>query len=240
MGGDAYLANSDRLLSAHPELVDDLNAGRFESFVRARYLSSQLFASNNFLGSPAHLAVICTLFYQVEGSKKWTLIDPAFSYFTYPVTTPIDGYSGLLWMDEADAERCPLFQFCPRYEVSLVPGEVLFNPWYWPHAVVNLTPRSIGVAVRWTGMKLNQRLSSCSLFDLATSLNVGRMEHEVQAGLAMFSAEQSAWFEGNVHGRRYQYSPDTIAKSWGIKSPDYTLQPRFAGGPSTQEAAVAK
>jgi hypothetical protein len=141
-------------------------------------------------------------------------------------------------MDEEDAERCPLFRFCPRYFVDLVPGDVLFNPWYWPHAVVNLTPRSIGVAARWGGIPTEGFQSSCSLFDVGTRLNPGRLDHEVRGLIAILGQEgapgNSAWFEQNVHGRKYKYEPDLIAKAWGVAPANKTLKHRFAGDASNQ------
>jgi hypothetical protein len=224
---DGYLANSDRLLTAHPELLDGLKAAPFQKMGRFSYMSSQLFAGNTFAGSPAHFAVAPNLFYQIEGSKRWTLVDPAFSYLTYPVLNPIDGFTALCWMDEADAERCPLYRFCPRYEVDLLPGDLLFNPRYWIHSVANATQQAVGVAVRWMEKLTPESKSPCALFDVARQLNPRRIETELKFLLALIDEKQAAWFEGHVHGRTYAYDAPGIGASFGVAAWDPTQKPRF-------------
>jgi len=230
LGENAYLANSDRLLTRHPELIEGLNAARFQKLSGFTYISSQLFAGSAYFGSPAHFAVAPNVFYQVEGSKKWTIVDPAFSYLTYPILNPVDGFTALYWMDEADAERCPLYRFCPRYEVTLLPGDVLFNPKYWAHSVVNLTKQSIGVAVRWMEKptQVPGAQSPCALFDVARQLNPRRIEAGINFFYAsIIGADPGAWFEGNVHGRTYRYDPATISRAWGVSPASIDQKPRF-------------
>ncbi len=223
----AYLANSDRLLTRHPELLDGLDAHRFQKLGAFSYVSSQLFAGSTYAGSPAHFAVSPNLFYMIEGGKRWTIVDPAFSYLTYAVLNPIDGFTALCWMDEADAERCPLYRFCPRFEVDLKPGDLLYNPRYWMHSVVNLTKQSVGVAVRWIEKPGADSLSPCALFDVARQLNPRRLELELGFLLAMVDDAQAAWFEGNVHGRGYRYEPELIGRSFGVEAWNPIQKPRF-------------
>jgi len=223
----AYLANSDRLLTRHPELIEGLNAARFQKLAGLSYLSSQLFAGSRFGGSPAHFAVAPNLFYQVEGSKRWTIVDPAFSYLTYPVLNPVDGLTALFWMDDADAERCPLYRFCPRYEVALQPGDVLFNPRYWMHSVANLTKESIGVAVRWLEKLAPESQSPCSIFDVARRLSPRSIEAHIEFSMAIISEDPGAWFEGHVHGRTYRYDPEAIGRSFGVSPAPVGQGPRL-------------
>ena len=39
-------------------------------------------------------------------------------------------------------------RYCPYYSTTLEPGDVLYNPPYWCHAIKNLTEKSVGVANR--------------------------------------------------------------------------------------------
>jgi hypothetical protein len=220
MNGETYLANSDRLLIAHPQALAGLRHDALRVYTDSRYVSAQLFASNNFMGSVAHFGLVDNCFFQIEGTKHWFIVDPAFAYLSYPVLTPVDGNSALSWMGDADAERCPLFRYCPRYEVTLEPGEVLYNPMYWTHAVRNLSTRSVGVATRWVRRSPDQR-SSCRLFDLALHLNPARIENAVNAMVAMVGREgeplSKAWFEKLSHGRRYGYNAEMICSAWRVR-----------------------
>ena len=55
----------------------------------------------------------------------------------------------VLWPDQYNKEAFPLFEYCPVYHARLNPGDVLFNPPWWWHAIKNVTPTSVGVASRW-------------------------------------------------------------------------------------------
>ena len=39
-------------------------------------------------------------------------------------------------------------RFCPYYTTILEPGDVLYNPPWWSHAIRNITEKSVGVANR--------------------------------------------------------------------------------------------
>jgi hypothetical protein len=54
-----------------------------------------------------------------------------------------------LWPDTYNKEAFPLFEYCPVYHATVGPGDVLFNPPWWWHAIKNVTPTSVGVATRW-------------------------------------------------------------------------------------------
>ena len=42
-----------------------------------------------------------------------------------------------------------LMNYCPRYECTLSPGDILYNPsGYW-HGIENMTNKSIGIATRY-------------------------------------------------------------------------------------------
>ena len=49
----------------------------------------------------------------------------------------------------AQREKFPLFEQVPVYSARLNPGDVLINPPWWWHAINNVTPSTIGCAVRW-------------------------------------------------------------------------------------------
>jgi Cupin-like domain len=65
-----------------------------------------------------------------------------------------------------DYASCPLYRYVDRYETVLEPGDVLWNPPFVWHGVVNLT-ESIAVSLWWTNVKL--AFSSNFLFAALTA-----------------------------------------------------------------------
>jgi hypothetical protein len=223
--GKSYLANSDRLFINHPELAESLNSNALAQYTRMTRISSQLFISNKGAGSPSHFGKIANTFYMLEGSKKWSLIDPSHLHFVYPILLPGDSVTALHWQDESDYERCPLFRFCPRYETILEPGDVLWNPYYWFHSVKNLTPSSVAVADRWFGVGGRDFQSPLMLYDLATQLSPQSVDLDTYIKWLMIqqtiTRTQSAWYEKVSHGRRYPAFDSTYnAAAWGLTPPD--------------------
>jgi hypothetical protein len=221
----SYLANSDRLFVRHPELLDDLKFEVFAKFTRLRQISAQFFISAKGAGSPAHFGKIANTFYQLDGMKRWSLVDPAFLYLLYPILLPGDSASALHWLDESDYERCPLFKYCPRYEVTLRPGDVLWNPYYWFHSVKNVTPQSVAVAVRWHGVPGKDFLSPLPLYDCATAICPQSIDVDVFVRWLLIQDSvhktKSAWYEQISHGRRYAaFDSAYNAKAWGVAPPD--------------------
>jgi Cupin-like domain len=146
-----YLANSERLLSANPELLNGLEPDRYTAgWNMGPSYGTQIFVANRRTGTPAHAGYNNNLFYQLDGTKRWTIVDPAFSCFYYPYIMPTHIDSATDWHTEADRERCPLFRYCPVYDVELYPGDLLFNPWYWLHTVRNTSDRTVGASMRFT------------------------------------------------------------------------------------------
>ena len=82
---------------------------------------------------------------------------------------------GNAWLDR----EFPLYRYVPKYVAHLKPGDVLFNPRWWWHAVDNLTPSSNGVTTRWTTPLVAsgspfEWLSWCSWQMLKIRLHVSR------------------------------------------------------------------
>ena len=60
----------------------------------------------------------------------------------------------------------PLYQYCPKYEFILEPGDILFNPtWFW-HEVDNLKNETIAVAIRWISFGVKRTNTFFDLFQL--------------------------------------------------------------------------
>jgi hypothetical protein len=91
----------------------------------------------------------------VSGSKRWTLIEPEYSWLLYPAALG----NGMRRFAEfradeqgepRDRQAYPLVEYAPRYEFDLHPGDVLFFPaWMW-HKTINLNEEGLGITCRYT------------------------------------------------------------------------------------------
>ena len=103
-------------------------------------------------GSQFHCAPSCNAFYQIEGEKLWTLVDPNYTHLVYPAVTSRNEFqaSSLPFpLKNEHYKDFPLIFHCPRYSAKLGPGDILLVPRWWYHSVENLSSISVGVATRW-------------------------------------------------------------------------------------------
>ena len=146
------------LLSEHPEHLADFD---YNWLKKARHKkpffeSFQVFIGGKTTESPLHNAMACNLFVQVYGQKRWSLMSPKHSAIVDP--DPIRNvYRGAPFRKnnypfnpfKPDYEKpYELFKYVDRYDFVLNPGDILWNPPFWWHAVHNETD-SIGVGYRW-------------------------------------------------------------------------------------------
>ena len=100
-----------------------------------------------------HCANNVNMFFNIEGRKKWILVDPEFSLCVYP-STFFRNTAAFLSLIKAPSKaateipRFPLYAYCPKYEVDLEEGDVLFIPCWWWHSVDTLTPATLSIAQR--------------------------------------------------------------------------------------------
>lgn len=168
---EVVLSRGDKLIAENPEILAGFDLNRFIPYIRLNRFSDQYFVSNCASGSTAHFDANTNLFFMLEGEKRWVLIDPNFFYLTYMIFLPMDGKTALSWMDEDDTERCPLFNYCPRYEFTLKPGEMLFSPNYYLHSVRNETKKTVALGTRWFGEPGVHFQDPCPLYTKATYLS---------------------------------------------------------------------
>ena len=149
-----YAHNAETLFGEDPALEEELPVDRLVPFAGSlEYFYSQMFLGYKATGSPLHCANTWNFFLMIDGTKKWTFIDPAHSEFVHAALTGnmVYGISESLSFPRAvDFEKHPMFRYCPRSTVLLEPGDVLLNPPWWWHAIENLSPSSVGVSTRWS------------------------------------------------------------------------------------------
>lgn len=122
----------------------------------AIYLGSQLFLANNLKsGTPFHFAWGTNIFVQLNGRKRWVLINPK-----YAQTMGCEYGPGGLYA------TCPKFENkfsqntiedqlnrkpdkIPYFDFVLNPGDILVNPPLWLHAIENMEVPSIALSIRY-------------------------------------------------------------------------------------------
>ena len=210
-GNDLYLANSGRFTDNIPNFLAHfapISCKRLWSRAdqqTPRYLTSyQLFMSDHpELGTPCHndLSGDCNLFFQIEGRKKWTLIDPNFTLMIYPVIPPEPSYGESL-IDQYDMKpdpRARLFQYCPHQEVTLEPGDVLFIPPYYWHSVRNVESRTLAVATRWGDPLNNSDEWLETLSEDQIHLNTQKIKSQQPTDSESLMKEMTMNFERSSH-----------------------------------------
>ena len=156
-----YLANSGQFTENIPGLISKLSPFFCKKLLskslgaQVIISSYQLFISDNTgTGTPCHndLSGESNLFFQIQGQKKWRLIDPIYSLLVYPImpNKPTYGESLIIKPDGSMDKRARLTKYIPQNEVTIKAGEVLYVPPFYWHSVKNLTNRTFAIATRWT------------------------------------------------------------------------------------------
>lgn len=214
-----YLHNSGRIFEQNPHLVRDLALGRLRPIEDESFAQQVFVGMKKGTGSAFHCAGIVNLFYQLEGTKRWTMVHPEHSFLLYPYLSRGNWYqTSLVGVPGPDRDYAdvPLYRYCPRLTVDLEKGDVLLIPSWWYHAVDNVTERTLGVATRWRDAHQldSNRLYNFLLFDPRTVLIViGQM---IRFAAGRGPGPQTLW-EGGSHD---EAAEDLLSGSghaaWGL------------------------
>jgi oxalate decarboxylase/phosphoglucose isomerase-like protein (cupin superfamily) len=217
-----YLHNSGRLFDQHPHLIRELALDRLRP-VEGDSFAQQLFVgTKKGTGSPFHCAGNVNMFYQLEGSKRWTFVHPEYTFLLYPYLSRWNWYQGsLVGLPEAgrDYADVPLFRYCPRFTVDLEKGDVLLSPTWWYHAVENLTERTLAVATRWRDPA---QLASNRLYNFLYfhPRNIVVLVGRVMRFAAGRGPGVQTLFEGDAHDEAGgDMATGTGRRAWGLDRP---------------------
>lgn len=156
-----YVNNNHTILSKFPELFDDIRE-RYNFLVgiltstnlRNIHIANLFIGSNDNTKKPTGSNMHCggsgNFFCQIKGEKTWTLIDPNLSCLLKGRVSSSGIHAQTLFdMPDIPLDCYPsMLEHLPRYEVTLEPGDVLWNaPWWW-HRIRNSDGLSIGMAIR--------------------------------------------------------------------------------------------
>jgi len=156
-GEPVYVNNISKLFTVSEQAKRELdlekmggimNNNMFKTPRESNRFVSQLFLGGKNTGTNLHCASNINFFFNIYGKKHWAFIDPKYTDLIHCQTSN----QGLFAASEDDYfsndENNPFLKI-PRYETILEPGDFLFNPsWYW-HAVKNKTDYTIAVANRY-------------------------------------------------------------------------------------------
>ena len=215
-----YLHNCGRVFDQYPHLIRDLGLDRLRP-VEADSFAQQLFVgTKRGTGSAFHCAGNVNLFYQLEGSKRWTLVHPEYMFLLYPYLSRRNWYqSSLVGLPGVDRDYAdvPLFRYCPRVTVDLQKGDVLLSPSWWYHAVENITERSLAVATRWRDPA---QLDSNRLYNFlyVSPRNLAIIAGRVLRFAAGCGPGVQTLFEGDAHdGAAEDFVTGAGRQAWGLE-----------------------
>ena len=101
--------------------------------------------------TPLHHDPVNLIFVQVYGRKVWQIISPHYTHMLY-------NYRGVFSevdIENPDYEKYPLFQRIPIIEVTLEPGDAIFMPVGWWHAVKSL---DISISMSFTNYEPRKKM----------------------------------------------------------------------------------
>lgn len=156
--GSHYVSNVSSIFDQCPELLAELELAKVLDRLglppnKVRLGFNQIFIGAKGAGSSLHCANTSNFFFNVHGRKHWFLMSPIYSRYLRPVIAD-SGIFAISKVDSFGTQPDNPIRKLPRYEVDLEPGDFLFNPPWWWHAVRNESEYSIAVANRWTNMPL--------------------------------------------------------------------------------------
>ena len=157
-----YINNNHTILSNFPVLFDDIKT-QFNNFINTLTSTNlrNIHIANLFIGynqkdkitgSNMHCGGSGNFFCMIRGQKHWTLINPKYSCLLKGRVAQSGIHAQTLFdMPDTNLSSYPkILKHLPRYDITLEPGDVLWNaPWWW-HRIENINEEglNIGLAIR--------------------------------------------------------------------------------------------
>lgn len=166
-----YVSGEARMFMRRPELAEMVKTDMLEQAAPGKAVFTQLFLGYAGMGSDMHAAMGTNVFRQIVGRKKWWLVPMSETAFVYPSLNP-NGFSAhaLTFIGKGDEEQSPWLGKLNRWEVTLDPGDVLLNPpWVW-HGVMNAeggeSGLTVGVPTRYSIARMAPSFKNNWLFSI--------------------------------------------------------------------------
>lgn len=155
-GNPFYISGASKIMTRNPQLADMVEDERIAQIEPGERVSTQIFMGLKDMGSDIHSAMGVNIFRQMVGSKKWWFIPPSQTPFLKP-SMNVNGFSAHThtMVGKSGEQESPWMKKIERYTAVLQPGDVLINPpWFW-HGIVNQGESAdslvVGVPTRYSG-----------------------------------------------------------------------------------------
>jgi hypothetical protein len=155
-GKPFYISGASKIFTRNPDLAAMVEDDRLPAIEPGERMSTQIFMGLKDMGSDIHSAMGVNIFRQMVGRKKWWFIPPSQTPYLKP-SINVNGFSAhthTLVGKNGETES-PWMNKIERYTAVLEPGDVLINPpWFW-HGIINQGESSdslvVGVPTRYGG-----------------------------------------------------------------------------------------
>lgn len=155
-GNPFYISGASKIFTKNPALAAMVEDPRLEKLEPSDRVSTQIFMGLPGTGSDIHCAIGVNIFRQMVGVKKWWFIPPSQTPYLKP-SFNINGFSAHTHtlVGKGKEKESEWMNKLVRYTAVLQPGDVLINPpWFW-HGILNSAgnPKDliVGVPTRYGG-----------------------------------------------------------------------------------------
>jgi len=210
-----YMVGATSIFDNNPELHHMVNNEAIDKIEPGHRISTQMFFGLPDHGSDIHCAAGVNIFRQVAGRKKWWFIPPHQSAYIKP-SINLNGFSAFTHtlVGKEGKEPSPWLTKIERYTTIMNPGDVLINPpWFW-HGILNLGSREnndlvIGCPSRYgKGNILKAGFTTNFMFTV-----VGLTSLVKKYGLGVLSPTYKMNLQKDISGNRKVRTEDQLAGS---------------------------
>ena len=219
--GNYAFANSEQLFRDFEFLTKGLENHKLKDILSGhRQFSAQFFVSSE-AGSYTRLHSGHTgfMYYNIQGNKLWDIIDPFYLSLIYAHLNPFDGRSIVGTFNDERLKSLPLLKYCPRYRVELEPGDLLWVPCYWWHAVKSLSKGNLAISNRWNGRPGKNFADASPVQTRARKLCYHRLPIFAEAIWYRVNNLRSKldfnWYDRVAHGRFASLPLERKFNGWG-------------------------
>jgi hypothetical protein len=157
-GNPFYISGASKIFTRNPDLAAMVEDPRIKQIEPGERVSTQVFMGLKDMGSDIHSAMGVNIFRQMVGSKKWWFIPPSQTPYLKP-SINVNGFSSHTntLVGVGGGEESPWMKKIERYTAVVHPGDLLINPpWFW-HGILNQGDAAdslvVGVPTRFGGPK---------------------------------------------------------------------------------------
>jgi len=145
-------------------------AQELSRFIKKRDGCCVLFVGSNHTFTNGHCDIGSSVFMMVQGRKRWIFFPPEDTPYLYPMPQAKNvAFNVGVDIFHPNFEQTPLFANARGYEVVLEPGDVLFFPSMWWHAIQNLDSVTVGIDYPiwdvWGSWKRHSVLAAATLLN---------------------------------------------------------------------------